>query len=269
MTPATPVTGRTASDTSSVGIFAAKRPVSGSRAAGSPDAGRPASARRAAAAGTLALTVLLSGCSVLQIRTEDKSAGPVRIGVEETAGPEPTGKPTEAGIPEGMTKTSVTFGSSCPVELTFAIGDDWRDSTGSTEQFHVFNHGEDTTRGDTILVNCTDEYGDSAQEVVDQKRRYNFSEQDSQVLAEQTGSLAAGEFWSYQGELGPTEILAINNEPTYAFGVQTGYKINGRLVNLSIEMRTPKTNTEVAEDFKKMLPTVTIDGEKVPSPSFH
>ncbi|AZU02041.1 hypothetical protein [Brevibacterium linens] len=230
--------------------------------------GRPASVRRAAAAGTLALTVLLSGCSVFQIRTEDKSSGPMRIGVQETAGPEPTGTPTEAGIPEGMTKTSVTFGGSCPVELSFALGDDWRDSSGSTDQFHVFTHGNDSSRADIILVNCTDEYGDSAQEVVDSKRRYNFSEQDSQVLAEQTGSLAAGEYWSYQGEVGPTEILALNSKPTYAFGVQTGYKINGRLVNLSIEMRTPKTNTEVAEDFKKMLPTVTIDGERVPAPSF-
>lgn len=224
--------------------------------------------RRAAAAGTLALTVLLSGCSVFQIRTEDKSAGPMRIGVQETAGPEPTGKPTEAGIPKGMTRTSVSFGSSCPVDLSFAIGDEWRDSTGSTEQFHVFTHGENSAEADIILVNCTDEYGDSAQEVVDQKRRYNFSKQDSQVIAEQTGSLAAGEFWSYQGELGPTEIMALNKKPTYVFGVQTGYKINGRLVNISIEMRTPKTNTEVTEDFKKMLPTVTIDGEKVPAPSF-
>ncbi|WP_231939573.1 hypothetical protein [Brevibacterium siliguriense] len=232
---------------------------------GSP---RPASVRRGAAAGALALTLLLSGCSVFQIRTEDKADGPVRIGVQETAGPEPTGKPTEAGIPEGMSKTSVTFGDSCPVELSFALGDDWRDNSGSNAEFHVFNHGEDASRGDIILVNCTDEYGDSAQEVIDQKRRYNFSEQDSQVIAEQTGSLAAGEFWSYQGELGPTEILALNGEPTSAFGVQAGYKINGRLVNISIEMRTLKTNTEVAEDFKKMLPTVTIDGERVPAPSF-
>ncbi|WP_228278284.1 DcrB/PsbP domain-containing protein [Brevibacterium limosum] len=229
---------------------------------------RSASARRAAAAGTLALTVLLSGCSVFQIRTEDKSAGPVRIGVQETAGPEPTGKPTEAGIPEGMEKTSVTFGDSCPVELSFALGDDWTDSTGSTDQFHVFSRGDDSVRSDIILVNCTDEYGDSAQEVVDQKRRFNFSKQDSQVLAEQTGSLAAGEFWSYQGVLGPTEILALDSQPTYAFGVQTGYKINGRLVNLSIEMRTLKDNAATEKDYEKMLPTVTIDGEKVPAPSF-
>ncbi|MGC2939635.1 MULTISPECIES: hypothetical protein [unclassified Brevibacterium] len=220
------------------------------------------------AAGALALTILLSGCSVFQIRTEDKSAGPVRVGVQETAGPEPTGKPTEAGVPEGMSRTSVSFGDSCPVDLSFALGDEWTESSGSTEQFHFFSRGDGSTRSDVILVNCTDEYGDSAQEVVDKKRRFNFSKQDSQVLAEQTGSLAAGEFWSYQAELGPTEILALDSEPTYAFGVQTGYKINGRLVNLSIEMRTLKDNTESAEDYKKMLPTVTIDGEKVPSPSF-
>jgi hypothetical protein len=63
---------------------------------------RPARpATLAAAAGALALTVLLSGCSVLQIRTEDKDSGPVRVGVQKTAGPEPTGEPTEAGFPRG------------------------------------------------------------------------------------------------------------------------------------------------------------------------
>src|SRR5699024_917137 len=65
---------------------------------------------------------------------------------------------------------------------------------------------------DVVLASCSDEYGSSAQEVVDAKRRYNFSEQDSQVLSERTGSLDAGEYWSFQGELGPTEILAINRD---------------------------------------------------------
>jgi hypothetical protein len=75
-------------------------------------------------------------------------------------------------------------------------------------------------------------------------------------------------YWSYQGELGATEILAIDQQPTIAYGVQTGYKVNGRLVSLTIEMRALKSNAEAAEEFEKILPTVTIDGEKVPSPSF-
>ena len=36
------------------------------------------------------------------------------------------------------------------------------------------------------------------------------------------------------------------------YGVQTGYTINGRLVNLSIEMRAVKEHANADEDFKQM-----------------
>lgn len=212
--------------------------------------------------------MLLSGCSVLQIRTEDKTAGPVRVGVEKTPGPEPTGEPTDGGIPEGMTKKTVDLGDTCSVNVSFALGEDWQHSAGSTDSFQMYVRGTSSTDSDTILVNCTDEYGDSAQEVINSKRKFSFAKQDSQILSERMGPLDAGEYWSYQAELGPTEILAIGGKPTLAYGVQTGYKINGRLVNLSVEMRTLKENTKAAEEFKKILPTVTINGQKVPAPSF-
>lgn len=228
----------------------------------------PAPKRLAAAIGTFAVIVFLSGCSVLQIRTEDKEAGPARIAVEKTAGAQPTADPTDAGIPEGMTKKAISFGDGCPVDVSFALGEDWTEGSGSTSKFHVFTRGTDSTDSDVVLASCSDEYGSSAQEVVDAKRRYNFSEQDSQVLSERTGSLDAGEYWSFQGELGPTEILAINSEPTLMYGVQTGYKINGRLVNLSIEMRALKSHAKAAEELEKMLTTVTIDGQRVPAPNF-
>lgn len=254
-----------------------KRTFGSGRATASENAGTPkrttgaspsAGTRRATAAGALALTVLLSGCSVLQIRTEDTSSGPVRVGVQKTAGSEPTSKPTEGGIPEGMKKETVTLGGTCPVEVSFALGDDWTGSTGSTDQFHIYSRSDGSTSSDVFMISCNDEYSDSAQEVVDQKRKFSFSKQDSQVLAERTGSLSAGEYWSYQAVLGATEILAIDQQPTMAYGVQTGYKINGRLVSLTIEMRTLKSNTEADEEFRKILPTVSIDGEKVPAPSF-
>src|SRR5699024_4723806 len=228
----------------------------------------PAPKRLAAAVGAFAVIVFLSGCSVLQIRTEDKEAGPARIAVEKTAGAQPAPDPTEAGIPAGMTKKAISFGDGCPVDVSFPLGEDWTHGSGSTSKLHVFTPGTDSTDSDVVLASCSDEDGSSAQEVVDAKRRYNFSEQDSQVLSERTGSLDAGEYWSFQGELGPTEILAINSEPTLMYGVQTGYKINGRLVNLSIEMRALKSHAKAAEELEKMLTTVTIDGQRVPAPNF-
>lgn len=223
---------------------------------------------RLAAAGTLALTVLLSGCSVLQIRTEDKDAGPVRVGVQKTPGPEPTDKPTDAGIPEGMSKKTISLGDSCPVTISFALGDDWTGGAEDTDKFRVFHRGSDSRDSDVILINCSEDFGGSAQAIIDSKRKYTFDGKGSQVLSETTGSLNAGEYWSFQGELGSSEILAINSQPTLMYGVQTGYTINGRLVNLSIEMRAVKEHAKADEDFKKMLPTVTIGGQKVPAPTF-
>ncbi|UVI35885.1 hypothetical protein [Brevibacterium spongiae] len=222
---------------------------------------------RTVAAGAV-LSLLLSGCSVLQIRTEDKDAGPIRVGVDETAGPEPTEKPTDAGIPEGMSKQTVNLGDTCPVDVSFALGDDWTAGAGDTERFSSFSRGQSSLDSDVIVVDCAEEFDDSAQSVVDTKRKFAFGEQDSQVLAERVGALSAGSYWSYQGELGPTEILAINQQATVFYGVETAFKLNGRLVSVAVGMRTPKTNAEAAEDFKKMLPTVTINGEKIPAPSF-
>lgn len=224
---------------------------------------------RSVAAGSLALGVLLSGCSALQVRTEDKDSGPVRVAVKENAGgdPTPSGDPTEAGVPEGMSKTSLNLGAKCPVDLSFALADDWTESS-SNDEFRVFSRGDSIGENDTILVSCSDAFDDDAESVVEAKRDYGFSEKGSQVLAEKMGTLGAGAYWSFQGLLGPDEIYALNRQPTVMYGVQSGYKINGRLVNIFIEMRSLESKPEAAEEFKQMLPTVAIGGEQVPAPTF-
>ena len=93
-----------------------------------------------------------------------------------------------------------------------------------------------------------------------------ISVRPSSVLAQRSGSLAAGSYWSYQGLLGPTEIFAINQKSTVMYGVLIGYKTNGRLVEIKIDMRALESDTEAAEEFKKMLPTITVDGIDVSGP---
>lgn len=222
---------------------------------------------RALAAGTIVLGIGLSGCSALQIHTAEKDSAPVRVAVQDHPGTEPSADPTEDGVPEGMTMETVNLGATCPVELGFALGGDWT-AGSSSEQFHAYSRGTSVTESDMIIVTCNEAYDDSAQAVVDAKKNYAFSEKDSQVQAERMGTITAGTFWSYQGVLGPTEILAIGQKPTVAYGTQLGYTVNGRLVNISIEMRSLETNTAAAEDFKQMLPTLEIEGERVPSPQF-
>lgn len=222
---------------------------------------------RALAAGTVVLGIGLSGCSALQIHTAEMDAAPVRVAVQDQPGGEPTAEPTEGGIPDGMTMETINLGDICPVDVGFALGEDWT-AGSSSEQFHVYSRGTSVTDSDMIIINCSEAYDDSAQAVVDAKKNYAFSEKDSQVQAERMGTITAGTFWSYQGVLGPTEILSINQKPTVMYGAQIGYKVNGRLVNISIEMRSLATNTEAAEQFKQMLPTLEIEGQRVPTPQF-
>ncbi|MDK8433998.1 MULTISPECIES: hypothetical protein [unclassified Brevibacterium] len=221
----------------------------------------------ALAAGTIILGFGLSGCSALQIHTAEKDAAPVRVAVQDQPGSEPTAEPTKGGVPEGMTVETINLGAACPVEIGFALGGDWT-AGSSSEQFHVYSRGTSVTESDMIIISCNEAYDDSAQAVVDGKKNYAFSEKDSQVQAERMGTITAGTFWSYQGVLGPTEILSINQRPTAMYGTQLGYKVNGRLVNISIEMRALETNTKATEEFKQMLPTLEVEGERVPTPQF-
>lgn len=222
---------------------------------------------RAVIAGSAAATLLLSGCSVLQIRTAERESGPIRVGVEQQAGEDPTGEPTEPTVPEGMETKLLNLGAECPVDLSFALGPDWFEGSGSPA-FVVFTRGSSLTDSDAIIVSCSEAFNESPQAVVDGKRQYTFSEQGSTVTAERTGNIGSGYYWTFQGVLGKTEIFAINQEPTVMYGARIGYQTNGRLVDIGIEMRALQSDEAAAEDFKKMLPTLQIDGESVPTPTF-
>ena len=222
---------------------------------------------RAVVAGSAAATLLLSGCSVLQIRTAERESGPIRVAVEQEAGEEPTDDPTGPTIPEGMEIKRLNLGAECPVDVSFALGSDWYEGS-STPAFVVFSRGSSITDSDTIIVSCNEAFDDSPKAVIDAKKQYSFSEQGSTVTAERTGSIGSGYFWSFQGVLGESEIFAINQQPTIMYGARIGYQTNGRLVDIAVEMRALQSDEAAAEDFQQMLPTLQLDGETVPSPTF-
>lgn len=228
---------------------------------------RHAAKVRTVVAGAALLGVVLSGCSALQIRTAERDSGPVRVAVQEKAGENPTTAPPDDGIPEGMKEISVNLGAECPVDVSFAMTDDWSESSG-TDAFHSFTRGTSVADNDVVVISCTKGYDESPQSVVDAQKKFAFSERDSSVTSQRTGSLAAGSYWSFQGVLGPTEIFAIDQKPTVMYGARIGYKANGRLVEIGVQMRALESDTAAAEEFEKMLPTVTIDDEKVPAPRF-
>lgn len=222
---------------------------------------------RTVVAGAALLSLVLSGCSALQIRTAERDSGPVRVAVEKNAGEDPTTTPPDDGIPDGMKKVTVNLGAECPVDVSVAMTDDWSEGSAN-DDFHSFSRGATVTESDMILINCSKGYDASPQAVVDAKKKFAFSEPESTVTTQRTGSLAAGSYWTYQGVLGPKEIFAINKEPTVMYGARIGYKTNGRVVDIGVEMRALESDTDAAEEFKQMLPTVTIDDEKVPAPRF-
>nr|WP_209044079.1 hypothetical protein [Brevibacterium marinum] len=213
------------------------------------------------------LSLLLSGCSVLQIRTAERDSGPVRVAVQEEAGEDPTTAPADDGAPEGMTPESVSLGTECPVEVGLAMADGWSEGTG-TDGFHSFTRGTSVADRDVVVISCTQSYEDSPRSVVEAKKKFAFSEQGSTVASQRTGTLGAGYFWSFQGLLGPSEIMAIDKQPTLMYGTRIGYRANGRLVEIGIEMRALESEKEAAEEFEKMLPTVSVDGETIPAPRF-
>lgn len=219
-------------------------------------------------AGAALLSVVLSGCSVLQIRTAERDSGPVHVAVKDQPGQNPTTAPPEDEIPAGMQKQTVHLGAECPVDISLAMADDWKGGASVSEDLQSFSRGTSVVDNDMILITCSQGYDESPQSVVDAKKKYTFSESGSEMTSQRTGSLSAGSFWSFQGTLGPSEIYAINKEPTAMYGVRIGYRINGRLVDIGVEMRSLETDTAAAEDFKKMLPTVEIEGEKIPAPMF-
>lgn len=213
------------------------------------------------------LSLALSGCSALQIRTAERDSGPVRVAVQKKAGENPTTAPPDDGIPDGMKKVSVNLGAECPVDVSLAMTDDWLEGS-ATDDFRTYSRGTSIADSDVILITCSKGYDESPQSIVDVRKKYTFSEQGSSVVSQRTGTLAAGYYWSFQGVLGSKEIFAINQKPTVMYGDRIGYKTNGRLVEISVEMRALETNTDAAEQFKKMLPTVTLDDEKIPAPRF-
>lgn len=211
--------------------------------------------------------LLLSGCSVLQIHTTDKSSGPLTVAVQDEPGdPTPTKSPGTA-LPEGMEEVSLNLGETCPVTLRFAMGSGWTKSS-SNDAFIVFSRGGSIAEDDTIIVSCSDAYYDTAEDVVTSKKKYAFSKPKSGVLAERVGAFGAGDHWTFQGDLGPSEIFAIGQKPTAMFGADMGYNVNGRLLEIDVEMRALKTKATTIDEYKKMLPTVSVDGAKVQTPTF-
>lgn len=223
---------------------------------------------RIVGASALILGMVLSGCSALQIRTEKSGSGPMDIAVKDHAGGEPTPQETGEAIPAGMTEKVLSFGNECPVTVSLAIGEDWFEGSSSEGDLQGFDRGRSATDMDSVNVSCIPAYDNTAQAVVDAKKKYTFTQQGSTIKAEHTGTINAGAYWTYQGIFGSGESFAVNGKPTWVYGARAGYQAEGRMLEIGVQMLAFETDTETSEEYKKMLPTVKINGEKLVPPTF-
>lgn len=217
--------------------------------------------RRHLLIGVIACSLLTSGCSALKISTADGDSGPGRIGISNgDQDPQPEAS-TAAALPEGMEMVTADLGSECPVEMSLAMDSSWSDGAGF-DGYQIFSKDS----GAIITINCNEDRDDSPQAVIDSAKRQMFSESGSTNLGDKSGALPGGQYWSFHGDLSAEDLRAVDSEESVMYGVVGGISKDGRLFKVTVDMLAQASDTDSDQLFAQMLPTVTIDGEKLESP---
>lgn len=211
--------------------------------------------------GTVTVSLLLAGCSALRVSSSDEAgAKPADVGISDGS---PKSSPTSTGatIPDGMTETTVHLGSSCPVEVSLAMGPDWSEGSGY-DGYRLY----ETDTAAIVTVNCFDDDDDSAKELVDKARERMFSTSGSAKVSEASGTLDGGEYWTVHGTLAPEDMRAVDQEDSVIYGVVAGISVDGRLFKVTVDMLAQADDTTADDEFRKMLPTVRLGGQDLKSP---
>ncbi len=209
---------------------------------------------------TLALGLVLTGCSAFRVSSSDDAGSkPANVGIGDGQSPSPTA--TGPTIPDGMSETTVELGGQCPVEVSLALSADWADGSGY-DGYRLY----ETDSGAIITVNCLDDDESTPQALVDKARERMFSTSGSSMGSESTGSLSGGEYWVFHGTLAPDDMRAVDKEDSVIFGAVAGISVEGRLFKVSVDMLAQADDTEAQDQFRQMLPTVRLDDQVLKAP---
>lgn len=222
---------------------------------------RRTTAPRLLLSGVLAFSVLATGCSALRVSTGEGESGPVNVGVGEGASGSADPSASVGSVPPGMAEVSVDLGTTCPIPVSLAMDAEWNGDTGY-DGFRLFTRGS----GAIITVNCylTDDAAPEA--VVESARNSAFSESGSRVLAEETGEITGGSYWTVRGYLGPEEMAAIDGAESTLYAAVVGVRSEGRQYKVSVDMVAERDDAASRAQFEQMLPTVTVDGQRLTPP---
>lgn len=217
--------------------------------------------RRSLTAVMLGLSLVLSGCSAIKVSSSgDGASKPANVGINDGEST-PSPSTPEATIPAGMTETTVELGAECPVDVSLALGSSWADGVGY-DGYRLF-----TSESEAIItVNCLEEDGSSAQQLVDKARERMFDTAGSTRVNEVTGSLDGGQYWTFHGTLAPEDMRAVDKQDSTMFGVVAGVSVEGRLFKVSVDMLAPTDDEEAQDDFRQMLPTVRLGDQVLKAP---
>lgn len=218
----------------------------------------------AASAGIL----LLSACGVVGIRTSNEAGGPVGVGVQETAGPSPTPTETEDPVPEGVTVTGVDFGADCPVDMKVGLPDGWTFVSTPGQYQSAFDSAA-TTSGPLVSVTCREPYSTgSASEIIGSAEEYAFNEPGTSVVAERKGQFGNGYYWSYQADLDPAEIFAVESKQSTYYGAEIAYSIQGKIYQVSYGAVAASDDTETVEALGAAASVIELEGIPLTMPEW-
>lgn len=227
---------------------------------------RGAAGRWAVSTAAAAAVLLVSGCGLVGVRLSDEAGAPLRVGAQPTMGPEP--QPTETADPalEGMTQQNITFSGDCPARVGLYLPDDWTsNSTGSSFAAFPTTGGFD---GPRLSVLCSDAFADSASASVSSTQEYQFTDDETQVVAEHMGQVGPGYSWVYEANLGSEETMAsFSDEPTTAVAASIAYPISGKLYDLSVTYYFNTDDTETRDQAVASLSNLQVEGVTVSSPA--
>lgn len=198
----------------------------------------------------------------------EASGAPMKVGIQATSGPETTKESPHPGqLPEGFQKQQLDLGADCPVQLGIGVPQEWSKSS-MISGFVLLTQNQLEISAPSITISCTPLSVGGSTASWTSKRDYGFNEDGSKVIAEKTGSVSQGEYWSYQGLYGANEILSVDNQQTNVLGSIVDYQTNGRRITVTVEAKAPVSDDTGAQSLKKIMPTLTIDGEHIQPPAY-
>jgi len=227
---------------------------------------RPLHRRRSAvAAASAALAVLVGGCGLVGVRVSDEPGGPLRVGAQETMGPEP--EPTETIDPalSDHSLQNVTFTGRCPARVAIHVPEEWTGNASATS----FSAGPPDAglNSARLSVYCSEGFSETASETVSNAKQYQFSDSDTTIGAERTGQAGPGYFWTYAAELGEEEAWNLGG-PTSTVGSVVGYPIAGKVYQIRFNYYFAMDDAETRALATASIGNLTVEGSSIGAPQW-